>query len=101
MHVSRLRYKDAYLQDRLTLEESKIYDNVAVELVPLATKGELQADLFWRYVPNKFNNDEPHLIALDEEIKIFNQETVLEFGKLTDLAKLNFITRGSYIYRVS
>ena len=42
-HPFRLRYKGAYLQDRLTLYESKIYDNVAVELVPLATHGELQA----------------------------------------------------------
>ena len=80
-HPFRLRYNDQYLQDRLTLYESKIYDNKAVELVPLATHAELQSDLFWRYVPNRTKNDEPHLKALQAEIALFNQERTPIFNR--------------------
>ena len=36
-HPFRLKFKGEYLKDGLTLEESKIYDSVALEIVPLAT----------------------------------------------------------------
>ena len=43
------------------------------------------ADLFWRYVPNKTKNDEPHLQALNAEIAIFNQAMTNKY-----LAKFEF-----------
>ena len=64
-HPFRLKYKEDYLKDSLTLEDSGIVDTVALELVPLATLNELKADLFWKYVPQT-KRDEPHLIALNE-----------------------------------
>lgn len=41
-HPFRLRYKGQFLRDSLTLAESKIFDTVSIELVPLATVTELQ-----------------------------------------------------------
>jgi hypothetical protein len=82
-HPFRLKFKGAYLQDGNTLYDSGIFDNVAVELIPLATHAELQSDLFWRYVPNRTPSSDPHLKALDDEINIFNKrESLLKNVKL-------------------
>ena len=71
-HPFRLKFKGEYLKDTLTLEESGIYDTVALELVPLATVQDLQSDLFWRYKKHG-PRDEPHLVALNQEIEIFRK----------------------------
>ena len=82
-HPFRLRYKGQFLKDGLTLAESKIFDTVSIELVPLATVEELQADLFWRYTSTE-KRDEPHLVALRREKEIFDSRTKwLGFLKLS------------------
>lgn len=72
-HPFRLKYKDVYLQDKLTLEECEIYDNTVVELITLATGEELKRDLFYRYIPPGKKPEEPHLKALKREIDIFHK----------------------------
>ena len=85
-HPFRLRYKGRFLRDSLTLRESGIVDTVSLELVPLATVAELQADLFWRYT-RRDERDEPHLIALEKEKAHFDRRTkMLSYLKLSLLA---------------
>ena len=85
-HPFRLRHKGQFLRDSLTLAESKIFDTVSIELVPLATVTELQSDLFWRYT-NTEKRDEPHLIALAEERSHFDKRAKwLNYLKLSLLS---------------
>ena len=87
-HPFRLKFKGAYLQDGNTLYDSGIFDNVAVELIPLATHAELQSDLFWRYVPNRTPSSDPHLKALAAEINIFNKIRALQQVQLLTVVTL-------------